>query len=62
MFTHRLSESRTLDAGRCVQVFLDTQAAALGKAVSPTLRAKLALRQTAGYPNLVVPNGARSDG
>ena len=102
------TQVRTLDAGRRVEVFLDTQAAALGKAVSPTLRAKLddavtqlggfqieqatakgtalgettnqvalreelyqtfmvqigrtakvALRQTPEYPNLVVPSGAR---
>jgi hypothetical protein len=42
---------RTLDAGRRVQVCLDTQAAALGNAVSPTLRAKLddAVTQLGGF-------------
>jgi hypothetical protein len=35
------TEVRTLDAGRRVQVLLDTEAAAIGKAVPPTLRAML---------------------
>ena len=35
------TQVRTLDAARRVQVFLDTEAAAIGKAVPPTLRAML---------------------
>jgi hypothetical protein len=47
------TDVRALDAGRRVQVFLDTQAAALGKAVAPSLRAKLddSVTQLAGFQN-----------
>lgn len=45
------TQVRTLDAGRRVQVFLDTQSAALGNAVPPSLRAKLddAVAQLGGF-------------
>jgi hypothetical protein len=45
------TQVRTLDAGRRVQVFLDTEAAAIGKAVPPTLRAMLddAVTQLAAF-------------
>jgi hypothetical protein len=45
------TEVRTLDAARRVQVFLDTEAAVIGKVVPPTLRAMLddAVTQLAGF-------------
>jgi hypothetical protein len=45
------TQVRTLDAARRVQVFLDTEAAAIGTAVPPTLRAMLddAVKQLAAF-------------
>ena len=45
------TQVKTLDAARRVQVFLDTEAAAIGKAVPPTLRAMLddAVTQLAAF-------------
>src|SRR5579864_4939731 len=45
------TDVRALDAGRRVQVFLDAQAATVGKVVAPSLRAKLddSVTQLAGF-------------